>query len=79
VVVGPSSFPSPLLPTLCGLLCVCVFVCAFVQERRTGISQYDFDISALPVTFKYSESVVKWVGGMWCGWVGGVWQEEGCV
>jgi hypothetical protein len=34
-----------------------------MQEKLTGISAYDFNIAALPVTFRHDESSVKYVFG----------------
>ena len=35
-------------------------VCCFVpQAERVGISGYDFEMFAYPVTFRYDESIVK--------------------
>ena len=45
-----------------------------MQEKLTGISAYDFNITALPVTFRHDESSVKYV---WRKGVGG-WNEMVC-
>ena len=37
-----------------------VSACFVIQEELTGINRYDFDVSALPVTFRYDESSVRW-------------------